>query len=308
MAPQLAWIGLGNMGRGMVKNIVSKANLDKPLIIYNRTGKRSQDFKASLEDPDSVQVVESIEEAVKAADIIFTSLGDDKSVNSVLDTALQVSGGVTGKLFVDTSTILPETSDAVAQKMRSGGAEFVAAPIFGAPLMADLGKLIVVLAGTSAAVDRILPYCEGVTARVTIDLRDQSPGKATLLKITGNTVILSMVETVAEGHVFAEKSGLGSEALHKFFEAMFPGPYAAYSTRMMTGDYMRDEPLFAVDLARKDVGHGINLAAKVGVDMQVLKVLDGHLKDLKEETGPKADLPAIYGIIRKQSGLPYSNQ
>lgn len=49
------------------------------------------------------------------------------------------------------------------------------------------------------------------------------------------------VETIAEGHVFAEKSGLGSEALHKFFEAMFPGPYAAYSTRMMTGDYMRDE-------------------------------------------------------------------
>lgn len=112
----------------MAKNIVSKANLDKPLIIYNRTGKRSQDFKASLENLDSVQVVESIEEAVKAADIIFTSLGDDKSVNSVLDTALQTSGGVTGKLFVDTSTILPETSDAVAQKMRSGGAEFIAAP------------------------------------------------------------------------------------------------------------------------------------------------------------------------------------
>lgn len=112
----------------MVKNIVSKANLDKPLIIHNRTGKRSQDFKASLGNPDSVQVVESIEEAVKVADIIFTSLGDDKSVNSVLDTALQVPGGVTGKLFVDTSTILPETSDAAAQKVRDGGAEFVAAP------------------------------------------------------------------------------------------------------------------------------------------------------------------------------------
>jgi len=49
------------------------------------------------------------------------------------------------------------------------------------------------------------------------------------------------VETLAEGHVFAEKTGLGSEALHKFLEAMLPGPYAAYSTRMMSGDYMRDQ-------------------------------------------------------------------
>lgn len=53
--------------------------------------------------------------------------------------------------------------------------------------------------------------------------------------------MISQVETLAEGHVFAEKSGLGSEALHKFLETMFAAPYTAYSARMMSGDYMRDE-------------------------------------------------------------------
>ena len=51
-----------------------------------------------------------------------------------------------------------------------------------------------------------------------------------------------MVETLSEGHTLAEKSGLGSQDLHKFIETMFPGPYTAYSGRLMSGDYYkRDE-------------------------------------------------------------------
>jgi len=85
--------------------------------------------------------------------------------------------------------------------------------------MADSGKLVVVLAGPSAAVDRVTPYCNGMCVdttqlplincccseteltsrgnhrigRATIDLRDREPGMATLLKVTGNTFVFSMV-------------------------------------------------------------------------------------------------------------------
>jgi 3-hydroxyisobutyrate dehydrogenase-like beta-hydroxyacid dehydrogenase len=67
-----------------------------------------------------------------------------------------------------------------------------------------------------------------------------------LLKIIGNTFVLSMVETLAEGHVLAEKTGLGAEMLHKFIETMFPGPYTAYSNRMLSGDYYKREEVSAV--------------------------------------------------------------
>ena len=51
-----------------------------------------------------------------------------------------------------------------------------------------------------------------------------------------------MVETLSEGHTLAEKSGLGNDNLHQFIETMFPGPYTAYSGRLMGGDYYkRDE-------------------------------------------------------------------
>jgi len=116
------------------------------------------------------------------------------------------------------------------------------------------------------------------------------------------------VEALAEGHVFAEKTGLGPDVLHTFLEAMFPGPFAAYSTRMMGGDYMREQPLFSVDLARKDANHAVNLADEVGVDLQIVKVARAHLEELEKEAGPTGDLPGIYGVVRKESGLDFSNR
>jgi 3-hydroxyisobutyrate dehydrogenase-like beta-hydroxyacid dehydrogenase len=77
---------------------------------------------------------------------------------------------------------------------------------------------------------------------------------------------------------------------------------------MMTGDYIRDEPLFSVDHARKDARHMLTLASEVGVDMKAVKVVDEHLKLLKETVGPSGDLPGIYGVVRVESGLPYNNQ
>jgi 3-hydroxyisobutyrate dehydrogenase-like beta-hydroxyacid dehydrogenase len=84
----------------------------------------------------------------------------------------------------------------------------VACPVFGAPAMADNGQLVCVLAGPRAAVDRIKPYTKGVIGRDFVDFGGQPVGKATLLKVIGNTFILNMVETLSEGHVLAEKSGL----------------------------------------------------------------------------------------------------
>lgn len=174
--------------------------------------------------------------------------------------------------------------------------------------MADAGSLVVIAAGAGHSIDKIAPFTTGVIARSVIDLRGKPPGHATLLKLTGNTFIISMVETLAEGHVFAEKSGLGSDLLHMFIENMMPGVFVPYSSRMRSGDYMRDDPLFAVDLARKDANHAIKLAADVGVDMKICKAAEHHLNMVKEEVGVNGDFPAIYGAVRKESGLKFDNR
>lgn len=91
--------------------------------------------------------------------------------------------------------------------------------------MADNGQLVCVLAGPSAAVDRIKPYTKGVIGRDFVDFGGQPVGKATLLKVIGNTFILNLVETLSEGHVLAEKSGLVGVV-----EGRSPRPYTDASS------------------------------------------------------------------------------
>jgi len=233
-------------------------------------------------------------------------VGDDAAINETIDSALK--GETKGKLFVDCSTVHPDTTEGLAKKITAAGAEFVACPVFGAPAMADNGQLVCVLAGPKESVERVKPYTKGVIGKANVDFGGQPVGKATLLKIIGNTFILNMVETLSEGHVLAEKSGLGGDNLHQFIETMFPGPYTAYSGRMMSGDYhKREEPLFAVDLARKDARHAMALAKENGTRMKDVEVADAHLAQVKAHKGKAGDIAGIYGAVRQEAGLKYEN-
>ncbi|MCJ1335566.1 hypothetical protein MMC09_000838 [Bachmanniomyces sp. S44760] len=326
MSSQLAWIGLGNMGRvnnlprypimlrrpsthisqGMCKNLVEKGQLAKPLIIFNRTTSRADELSQKLPSGKST-VAPSLADAVSRSDIIFTCLGDDAAIQDTIDQALKVEN-VKGKLFVDCSTVHPNTTNSLAKSIESKGASFVACPVFGAPAMAESGQLVCVLAGPGPSVEKVKPYCAGVMGRANIDFSNQAPGKATHLKIIGNTFILNMVETLAEGHTLAEATGLGCDNLHHFIETMFPGPYTAYSGRLMSGDYYkRESPAFGVDLARKDARHALDLAEKAGVKMRDVEVADAHLKDVQDHMGSKGDIAGIYGAVRKESGLKFEN-
>jgi 3-hydroxyisobutyrate dehydrogenase-like beta-hydroxyacid dehydrogenase len=109
----------------MCKNLVEKGNLDKPLILYNRTKKRSDDLAASI-GSSKAKVVDNIGDAVKEADIVFMCLGDDAAVNDTVDTVLQQD--VKGKLIVDCSTVHPDTTNGLEKKITGKGAEFVGMP------------------------------------------------------------------------------------------------------------------------------------------------------------------------------------
>jgi 3-hydroxyisobutyrate dehydrogenase-like beta-hydroxyacid dehydrogenase len=289
----------------MCANLVSKGKLDKPLILYNRTQKRSDDLSAKI-GSDKTKVASTISEAVKDSDIIFICVGDDAAVNDTVDTILKED--VKSKLIVDCSTVHPDTTNALEKKITSAGAQFVGMPVFGAPAMADAGSLVCVAAGASSAVEKVLPYTDNVMGRATINFSSQPAGNATLLKVIGNTFILNMVNQLSEGHVLAEKSGLGVDNLHNFISTMFPGPYTAYSQRMLQGDYYkRDEPLFHIDLARKDARHAKALADESGTSVKGLDVARARLDGVKEHLGDKGDIPSVYGAVRKESGLEFEN-
>lgn len=289
----------------MAKNIAEKAGLESPLLLFNRSTQRAIDLSAQITQGRS-EVAESLDTAVAQADVIFICLANDQAVTETIDAVAK--SDLTGKVVADCSTIHPETTDAIAQKLAAKGAEFVACPVFGAPAMADSGNLVPVPAGPKSAVDKIRPFLVGVTSRAIIDMSDEPYHKAPQLKLVGNTFILNTVEQIAEGHVLAEKSGLGVQYTHQFLELLLPGIYPAYSTRMLSGEYYkREEPLFNVNLARKDAGHALRLAKDSGCEMKNVVTADRHLEAVQKAYPESGDLAGIYGAVREEAGLPFKN-
>ena len=68
------------------------------------------------------------------------------------------------------------------------------------------------------------------------------------------------------------------------------------------------QPLFAVDLARKDAKHALSIAEASGARMRGVEVADAHLADVQKHMGSSGDLAGIYGAVRKESGLDYENR
>lgn len=120
-----------------------------------------------------------------------------------------------------------------------------------------------------------------------------------------------MMEVIAEAHVLAEKSGLGSKNLEALIEQQY-GPLAfATSQRLTTGAYMPargDRPWSDLELALKDVGHGVKVAEQSGTRLKVAEVALGHLKDAREfskKEGRPLDSSSLYGAIRQDAGLTF---
>ncbi|KAI1816456.1 NAD binding domain of 6-phosphogluconate dehydrogenase-domain-containing protein [Poronia punctata] len=306
MAPQLMWVGLGNMGRGMCKNLVTKGNLDKPPILYNRTRKRSDDLAAAL-PTGKTEVVDTIAEGVKRADIIFTVVSNDAAVREAVATILQ--SDVKGKLIVDCSTIHPDTTKQVAEDVLAKGGEFVASPIFGPPAVAEAGTLVFVPAGPKSSIDRIRPYMTGVMGRAEIPFDDKPCESSSKLKIIGNSFILNMASQLGEGLTLGEKSGVGTEPVQQFVDLLFGNLYSAYAERMTQGVYWkREEPLFSAENARKDAGHALSIAKVAGVELNMARQGDEYLKVVADHAGgAKGDIAGIYGAVRKLNGLKFEN-
>ncbi|PWY67952.1 6-phosphogluconate dehydrogenase-like protein [Aspergillus heteromorphus CBS 117.55] len=303
MSPRLAFIGLGRMGLGISENILHHGDIDKPLVLYNRTMEKALDHSRRLGD---CQVAESIPAAVSAADIVWLCLQDQEAVEEAFDQILTTD--LHGKLFVDSSTTTPDTANSIARRVCDAGGEFVAAPVMGGPPMALTRSLICIASGPAGSVDRVRPYLNGVMCRKVVDLSGEDPGRGLLLKLMGNFLIMATMETVAEAHVFAEKSGIGIDNMNRLMSAVFPDPpHALYSRQMLTGEYHSGTPLVEVSKALTLMDEVLDLAHQCGASIKIYETAREHMQAAQELGGPNTDIAGVYGAVRVESGLPFWN-
>ncbi|KAI0178595.1 NAD binding domain of 6-phosphogluconate dehydrogenase-domain-containing protein [Hypoxylon sp. FL1284] len=305
---RLGWIGLGSMGSAMAQNIhkhITSQGL-QPLRFFNRTASRGD----ALEALGGVRC-QTVTQVASESDIIFISASDDKAVESIMEQILSLEGGAAGKIVADTTTIHPDTTKVLALKLRERGAEFAAIPVFGATPTAEEGKLLVAYAGSTVAYDKISSFLTGVIAREVFVVGEE-PEKATLLKATGNFLMAGLMQLVAEGQVFAEKTGLGTATLEKLLGLVFGEVAHSDSVRMTTGVYAPGRgqaPWSDLDLGLKDVAHGVDCATRAGVELRVAGAALENLAEAKlwsvANGGRRLDSSSLYGVVRQRAGLDF---
>ncbi|OMP86682.1 putative oxidoreductase yfjR [Diplodia seriata] len=98
--------------------------------------------------------------------------------------------------------------------------------------MAAAGKLIFAMAGPSPALAVVKPFVLDVMGRSIIDL-GEDVRKSSLLKISGNILVISFMEVIAESQVFAEVTGIGCAQMEEFIGNMFGPVLESYSHRFV---------------------------------------------------------------------------
>lgn len=277
---KIGFIGLGNMGHPMAKNL-EKAGFS--LSVYNRTIEKAEEFK------EKSTVFENVSELVKNNDIIFTMLTNDAAVKAVYEEVLALD--ITGKLFIDMSTISPEKSNEISSAIKIKEGSFIDAPVAGSTKPAADGTLIIMVGGEEKDVQRAEPFLQKLGKNIK-HLGEN--GKGIAAKLSVNYFISTLYQGLAETILFSDKLGIERQDMLEIINESASGSGA---TKVKTPLLVENnyEPAFALDLMLKD----ILLAKDAGADYPLSQTLIETYQSAHNEGFGKDDVIGIINYLKK---------
>ena len=200
---KIGFIGVGNMGGPMAKNLVNAGHEVKAFDLS----------QAALDAAVGVgaTAATSIADAASGVEVVITMLPAGQHVRSVyLDDGGIVGAAAAGTLFVDSSTIDVDNARAVAKAAGEAGFEMLDAPVSGGVGGAEAGTLTFMCGGSEAAFEQAKPLLDVMGK--TIVLAGPS-GNGQVAKICNNMILGASMIAVSEAFVMAEKLGLDHQKL-----------------------------------------------------------------------------------------------
>jgi 3-hydroxyisobutyrate dehydrogenase-like beta-hydroxyacid dehydrogenase len=181
------------------------------------------------------------------------------------------------------------------------GQVLVSAPVFGRPEAAEAAKLFVVAAGPSPALERCRTLFEAMGQK-TFTVGERA-SQANVVKLSGNFMIASAIEVMAEAMSLAEKNGIdGLKWLEVMTGTLFDAPvYRNYGKFVAKRG---DVPVgFRLALGLKDVRLALAAAEKAAVPMPVASVIRDHLIQGIAAGWADADWSALSRVVAENAGL-----
>jgi 3-hydroxyisobutyrate dehydrogenase-like beta-hydroxyacid dehydrogenase len=286
-------IGLGHMGSGIAANLLKAGHT---VTVYNRSKEKAAPLVAL-----GAKAAKSVAEACKS-DAVFTMLADDDAVRSI------VYGGegmlaqlAKDAIHISSSTISVDLAERLAGDHAAAGQRFISAPVFGRPDLAAAAKLFVLAAGERCAIEAAMPLFSAIGQRTFIV--SSSPKAANLVKLSGNFLIASVIESLGEAMALVGKAGIDEgEYLEILTSSLFQGPvYKTYGA--LIADQKFEPAGFAAPLGQKDIGLALAAAEKLNVPLPLASLLRDRFLTLRAHGGDKLDWSAIAGLAASDAGV-----
>jgi len=208
--PRIGFVGIGLMGHGIAKNLVTKGY---PLTLkLHRNRKAADDLLAA-----GAKEVGSYAELARASDIVFLCVTGAPQVEEVMFGPDGIASAARdGLVVIDTSTSEPATTTKTREALAPKGVRFVDAPLARTPVEAEAGKLNIMVGADDATFEELSPvlgaFCENI-------IHAGPAGHGIVLKLINNFIAQAICTATAEACAAAVKSGLSLQKLHAVISA-----------------------------------------------------------------------------------------
>jgi 3-hydroxyisobutyrate dehydrogenase-like beta-hydroxyacid dehydrogenase len=290
----IGFIGLGNMGAPMAANLVRAGHT---VTAYNRSRERVDALVALGARP-----ADSVADAC-GGEAVVSMLANDDAVEAVSFGPGGILSTLAGSAtHVSCSTVSVELAQRLTDAHGKAGQRFVAAPVFGRPEAAAAAKLFVVAAAEPDALEGVSPIFGAISQRTFVVADD--PAAASLVKLSGNFLIASVIESLGEAMALVGKAGVDKQQyLDILTSTLFGAPvYQTYGGLIARGEF---EPAgFAATLGLKDVRLVLAAGEDLRVPLPIASLLRDRFLALLAGGGEALDWAAVGALAEWEAGGP----
>ncbi len=292
--PTVGFIGLGIMGRPMVRNLAAAGYA---LIIHNRSRGPVEDLSAEL---DGVEAGTSPADVTGRSDIVITMLPDTPDVEAVMTGEDGILSAVrSGQLLIDMSTISPDVTVALGERLAEAGASLLDAPVSGGEKGAIDAVLSIMVGGSEADFARAEPLFQAMGKTI---VHVGGPGAGQTVKMCNQIAVAINIAGVSEALMLGSRAGVDPRKVAQ----VLAGGLAGSRVMDLKSQAMIDHqfaPGFRVELHRKDLRIARGAAAQRSLSLPVASLVTELFEALAANDGDTLDHSALVSVYERLSGF-----
>lgn len=291
---KVGFIGLGAMGNSMARNLI-KAGYD--LTVHDINPLPVKEIVALGAKKGNCAA-----EAARNVDLVITMLPADDEVKAVvLGPEGVLEGAKPGTVLIDMSSIAPHTSKYIAAEAQKKGLKFLDAPVSGGTVGAEKGTLTIMVGGDKALLDEHMEILQAM-GKTIYHVGDVGMGET--VKMVNQMLVGINLSGIAEALVMGTRLGVAPEVLYKIIRASAGNSFLfehRVPNYILAGNF--DQPGFAIDLLRKDLGLALESARIHKIPLFLTSLAYQYYTRATAEGLGGKDMSAVIKLLEETAGV-----